>query len=88
MGFVSVVDGIVDEGRAGVGVSGWSEGSILSGELSLLNLIDRTAASSSSNLTPSPLRRGDSSSLEFGPDSGGEITAPGGMIALLIGGGD
>lgn len=87
MGFASVVDGTVDEGRAGV-VSGWSDGSILSGELSLFSLIDRTAASSSSNLTPSPLRRGDSSSLEFGPDSGGEITAPGGMIALLIGGGD
>lgn len=75
--------GALDESRSGV-----SDEPILSGELSLLTLIDRTAACSSSYLTPSPRRRGDSSSLEFGPDSGGEITAPGGRIALLIGGGD
>lgn len=59
----------------------------LSGELSLLWLIERTAASSSSSLIPSP-RYGDSSSLEFGADSGGEIIAPTGIAALLTGGGD
>lgn len=85
--FSVLVVGWLDEDRASV--PSWSAGPILfgslSGELSRRCSIDRTAASSSSSLI-SPT--GEDSSSEFWVDSGGEITAPGGMAALVNGGGD
>lgn len=91
VGLVSevVIDEIAGaEAEAGAGAGADSFGLMLSGELSLLNLMERTAASSASNFRASPLERGESSSLELTADSGGEITAPGGMMACFTGGGD
>jgi hypothetical protein len=83
----SVDKGRLDEEQAPVPVCSTGP-MLLSGDPSLLCSIERTAASRSSSRMPRPPGYGDSSSLEFGADSGGEITAPGGMTALFNGGGD
>lgn len=67
---------------------GFTSAGCLSGDEARRCSMDRTAASSSFNWKPSRFRYDTSSSLEFCADSGGEITAPGGMWPSLIGGGD